>query len=162
MDYRLGAGEGPKVGEVYPFENMGLNVLLTAASGTPYTPMRVYDGVSANASVQQEPTAGINSENLPWVFSIDLKLERRFKVGVYNITPYVWVKNLLDRDNIAYVYEGTGQADNSGYLETPEGQQRATNPVNGDEFAYRYNVAQRNPLNYGIPRMILLGLRMSF
>ena len=162
VDYRLGSGEGPKVGEVYPLENLGLNVLVTAASGTPYTPMRVYDGVSANAAVQQQPTAGINSENLPWVFSIDLKLERRFTVGGYNITPYLWVKNLLDRDNVAYVYEGTGQPDASGYLESPEGQQRANNPVNGDEFAYRYSVAQRNPLNYGIPRMILLGLRMSF
>lgn len=158
FDYRLGAKEGPRFGDTYPLENLGLNVLLTAASGTPYTPMRVYDGVSANTSVQQFPTAGINSDNLPWVFSIDLKLERRFNIGSYNVTPYVWVKNLLDRDNIAYVYEGTGQPDNSGYLESPEGTQRATNP----EFAYRYSVAQRNPLNYGIPRMILLGLRMSF
>jgi hypothetical protein len=140
---------------------MGLNILVTAASGTPYTPMVVYDAVSANAAVTQQPTGGINSDNLPWVFSIDLKLERRFKVGGYNITPYVWVKNLLDRDNIAYVYEGSGQADNSGYLETPEGQGRVAQP-GGEDFAYRYGVAQRNPLNYGIPRMILLGLRMSF
>ncbi len=158
FDYRLGAKEGPRFGDTYPLENLGLNVLLTAASGTPYTPTQVYDGVSANASVQQFPTGGINSDNLPWVFSIDLKLERRFKIGTYNVTPYLWVKNLLDRDNIAYVYEGTGQPDNSGYLESPEGAQRAVDP----EFAYRYNVAQRNPLNYGIPRMILVGLRMSF
>ena len=87
-----------------------------------------------------------------------MKMERRFQIGSYSLTPYVWVQNLLDTENIYAVYEGTGEANTSGYLESAEGQSRAANPTTGEEFAYRYDFAQNNPKNYGIPRMILLGL----
>ncbi len=62
-----------------------------------------------------------------------------------------------------------GKADVSGYLETAEAQERAaddsmssTGRTNGDEFVYRYQLGQSNPKNYSNPRMILVGLRMSF
>jgi len=161
VDVRTGKGEGPKIGDYFPLENFGLNTVIQLASGLPYTPTKIYDGVSPNASVQQIPTGSINSANLPWTFVIDMKMERTFKVGNYNLVPYLWIKNLLDRDNVLGVYEGTGEANTSGYLETAEGQIRASDPVY-TEFASRYDFAQQNPKNYGNPRMIMLGLRMSF
>ncbi len=162
FDLRSLKGEGPMIGNVRPFENFGLNVVMQASSGLPYTPMEVYDGVSPNASVQQTPTGGINSARMPWAFVVDLKLERTFNAGNYQIRPYIWVKNLLDRENIVGVYEGTGEPNTSGYLESPEGIVRAADPVNGEDFAYRYDALQNNPKNYSNPRMVFAGLRISF
>jgi len=162
FDLRTTKGEGPMLGDMYPLENVGLNTIIQVASGLPYTPMKVYDGVSPNASVQQEPTGGINSANLDWTFTIDMKLEKTFMFGDYKLVPYVWVKNLLNTQNETAAYEGTGKANVSGYLETAEGQVRATNPDTGEEFAYRYDLGQNNPKNYANPRIIYLGLRLSF
>jgi len=169
FDLRTTKGEGPLIGNVHPLENFGLNTIVQLASGVPYTPMKIYDGVSPNASVQQIPTGPINTANLPWQFSIDLKLERTFNYSGFKFVPYVWVKNLLDRDNVLSVYEGTGEPDVSGYLESEEGQVRASDPsvgsterTKGEEFAYRYDFAQNNPKNYSNPRIIYFGLRMSF
>ncbi|MDH4158057.1 MAG: TonB-dependent receptor [candidate division Zixibacteria bacterium] len=170
FDLRTGKGEGPKIGEIYPLEDFGLFTIIQLASGTPYTPMEVYDGVSPNAAVQQIPTGTVNSANLPWQFVIDLKLERSFTISKYKLVPYLWVKNLLDRENVLNVYEGTGKADVSGYLQSAEGQVRAsetaedpeTGLTRGEEFSYRYDLAQNNPKNYSNPRMILFGLRVSF
>lgn len=162
FDLRTLKGEGPLFGNVHPLENFGLNVVAQVASGLPYTPMEIYDGVSPNASVQQTPTGGVNSANMPWTFVVDMKLERGFDVGNFKLLPYIWVKNLLDRENIFGVYEGTGEPNTSGYLESPEGVVRASDPVTGEEFAYRYDALQNNPKNYANPRMIFAGLRVSF
>jgi len=169
FDFTTGVGEGPRFGDYYPLENFKANVLVQVASGLPYTPTNPYDAV-ATKSVSQEPQGPINSSNMPWTFSIDFKLQRTFNVGAYKLVPYLWVKNLLNRDNVISVYEGTGNAYATGYLETPEGQTRTidtepdphTGENYGDVFGYRYDLLQNNPSNYSNPRMILVGLRMSF
>ncbi len=161
FDLRTLKGEGPMMGNYHPLENFGLNVVAQLASGLPYTPMAPYDAVT-NKSVAQNPTGAINSANLPWSFVIDMKLERSFEVGQFKILPYVWVKNLLNRENILSVYEGTGEPNTTGYLETEEGVIRAADPIWGEEFAYRYDLLQNNPKNYSNPRMIFAGLRLSF
>jgi len=170
FDLRTSAGEGPRIGDFHLFENTGLNVIAQVASGTPYTPMLSYDAVTT-AAVQQIPTGPVNSGHLPWTFTIDFKLERSLKVGSYTLVPYLLVKNLLNRENVTNVYEGTGEAYTTGYLETPEAQQKSgltdianehTGETSGEQFAYRYDLLQNNPTNYSNPRMILVGLRMAF
>ncbi len=170
FDIRTTSGEGPKIGDFYPLENFGLNTVVQAASGTPYTPTVPYDGVTVNAAVSQVPTGSINSARMPWNFTVDLKLERYFDVKGYRLTPYVWVKNLFDRENVFSVYEGTGKPGTSGYLGTDIAQVRAedastnvhTGANVGEEFETRYRLMQNNPKNYANPRMIMVGLRMSF
>ncbi len=169
FDFRTTKGQGPKIGDTYILENFGINAVVQIASGTPYTPTLPYDGVTVNTSVQQRPTGPINSANMPWSFVVDMKAEKKIMIGEFQLTPYVWVRNLLNSENVTGVYEGTGKADVSGYLETLEAQQRAadqtmasTGRTRGDEFVYRYQLGQSNPKNYSNPRMILVGLRMSF
>ena len=156
FDWRTGAKEGPRLGDTYILENTGLNVIVQAASGTPFTPTMIDNEITL-AAYTPIPTGAINSQHLPWTFSIDLKLERTFKFGRYSMVPYVTVKNLLDRDNVASVYEGTGKADETGWLPTEAGQVFVSNF--GDS---EYLLQQKNPKNYSNPRMILLGVRMSF
>ncbi|MCP4569328.1 MAG: TonB-dependent receptor [FCB group bacterium] len=169
FDFRTSKGEGPVIGNSHPFENIGLNAIIQFASGVPFTPTNIYDGVSPNVSVQQEPTGGINSARQSWTTMVDVKLEKMINISKYKLVPYLWVRNLLNTENDIAVYEGTGKANTSGYLETPEGTTKASNSdmgstgiSRGEEYEYRYDLAQNNPKNYAHPRMILFGLRMSF
>ncbi len=151
VEYRTGAKEGPKLGTSYPLENTSINFLLTAGSGTPYTPTLIYDEATENA-VTPHP-----------VDKIDLKVERRIKVSGLEITPYIWVKNLLNTDNIIGVYEGTGKPLETGFLRTDVGQTNIQNGIdNGDPYKEKYELKQYNPTNYSNPRMVFFGLRTSF
>ncbi|MEW6051705.1 MAG: TonB-dependent receptor [Candidatus Zixiibacteriota bacterium] len=156
FDIRSHKGEGPRLGNTFILENTGLDILVRAASGTPYTPIKVDNAITLAAFTPQ-PIGSINSARLPWTFRIDLKLERVISVRGYSLTPYLQVLNLLDRDNVYGVYETTGKPNETGWLGTAEGTTFVQN--NGD---YEYRLKQDNPSNYGIPRMILVGLRASF
>lgn len=159
VDFRTGKGEGPIFGNSHPFENMSINAVIQMASGTPYSPMKVYDGVT-NGPVALEPTGAINSGNLPWTANVDLRAERKFNFAGYSISPYIWVQNLFDAENVYAVYEGTGEPGTTGYLSTQIGVNTIRNETAGYEQAYRLD--EQNPKNWGKPRMILFGLRMSF
>jgi outer membrane receptor protein involved in Fe transport len=161
FDIRTGKGEGPDFDGFRPLENFGLNAIFQLGSGTPYTPTDVYDAITS-ASVDQNPTGGINSANLPWTFQIDVKLERTFHISNFKFVPYVVVKNLLDTENIASVYEGTGEPNRTGYLETDEGVFKSSHPITGEEYNSRYQILEDNPKNYLNPRMIFAGMRVSF
>jgi len=166
FDIRFGGGQGPKLGETYILENFGLNVLLAAGSGLPYTPALVYNE-AALTSLSPNPIDTRNTSNRPWTMSIDFKAEKTFKYDRFSISPYLWVKNLLDRDNVLNVWEGTGQPNTSGFLETSGGEtliQDLEEPTDNSGLSYeeKYNIVQQNPTYYGAPRQILFGIRVSF
>ncbi|PWB68174.1 hypothetical protein C3F09_12195 [candidate division GN15 bacterium] len=165
IDYALGKKQGPKLGDVYLLENFRLNIVARASSGTPYSPAVIYDEVTL-AAVSPVPAAPRNSEYGPWTHEIDFKAERSINIGKYQITPYIWVKNLLNTKNAYVVYESTGRPDNTGWLDTPPGQDfAAANSapgLGGYTGTQLYHIKQDNPLNFGIPRMILFGVRASF
>ncbi|MBK7140465.1 MAG: TonB-dependent receptor [bacterium] len=156
IDYRLGKSEGPKFGDTYILENFGINVIVQASSGTPYTPIQV-DNEITEAAFTPLPIGSINSARLPWTWQVDFKAERIIPLGKYSLVPYLVVKNLLDRDNVVSVYEGTGKPNETGWLGTAAGQDWVSS-----HDTYLYNLKQDNPKNYGAPRQILFGLRMSF
>ncbi len=166
IDLRFGKAQGPRLGDYYVLENFGINILTRAASGSPYTPSQIYNEPTTG-SVSPIPNDVRNSMNRPWTFRIDLKMERAFELGDYRIAPYLWVMNLLDRDNVVNVWEGTGKAESSGYLETGAGQDFVAaystpsdnQGLTGEE---KYLIAQQPATNYDIPRQILFGLRVSF
>jgi hypothetical protein len=77
------------------------------------------------------------------------------------------VINLLDRKNVVDVYESSGLADRTSWLETPSGQEFIANnseptDVSGLTGEQKYQIAQANPLNYDTPRQIRLGVRYLF
>ena len=156
VDYRTGRKGGPEISGRHPLENFGVNFLITAASGTPYTPFQIYNELT-EAAATPRPAGPINSARQPWYFSIDMKAEKNFNLGRYQVIPYLWVKNLLDRENILSVYESSGEADIVGWIQTPEGQVSARQ--NGTAL---YDLKQDNPTMYSNPRQILLGVRMTF
>ncbi len=162
MDYRLAKGEGPVIAGVHPFEDFGVNVLYNVASGTPYTPTKVYNEVTL-AAVSTEPAGPINSRYGPWTNSVDVKATRGFKVGGLDCEAYVWVLNLFDTRNAVAVYGSSGDAANTGWLDTADGQTYlATAADAGYDGRYLYDLAQNNPNNYTNPRLVRFGFRTNF
>ena len=160
IDFRTSKSEGPQLGNIFPIENMSANAIVQIYSGTPYTPMNLFDAAT-EAAVNPEPNGHINSRAIPWGFNIDLKVERKFKIGEFDVVPYVWVQNLLDRENVATVYESSGKPDVTGWLTTLDGQEFVRNTAD-DNGGYFYELKERNPRNYAGPRVIMFGLRMAF
>lgn len=165
VDIRAGQHEGPKMGDIFPLENTGLNVVFNFASGTPYTPAKVYDEVTL-ASVSSTPASSINSRYGPWTYRVDLKLNREFKLYDLSFDAYLWVLNVFNRENVLTVFEGTGKPNTTGWLDTEPGQKFIQDYSEPNDLGFTgeqlYELAQNTPLNYDIPRLIRFGLRLSF
>jgi outer membrane receptor protein involved in Fe transport len=162
LDFRLGKGEGPLLGNFRPFENAGINVLFNVGSGTPFTPTNVYNEVTL-AAVASQPSGPLNSRYGPWSMNFDLKASRGFQMGAFNLEAYAWVLNLFDNENAIAVYTSSGSATTTNWLTTNEGQgyldTAASRGVDGETL---YRLAESNPNLFSNPRMIRLGLRGSF
>ncbi len=162
LDYSLGTGQGPRIGDVPWLERTNINVLYNIASGTPYTPTNVYDEVTL-AAVASQPVGPLNSRYGPWTHSLDLKASRGFGIQNVNLSAYVWVLNALNSDNAVSVFTGTGSALTTGFLNTPDGQASAQNLANNGIDAQRaYQLALQAPGLFGSPRQVRFGLRMAF
>ncbi|RMG34585.1 MAG: hypothetical protein D6732_10460, partial [Methanobacteriota archaeon] len=161
VDIRANKGEGPTIFGVKLLENSGANFLISFNSGRPYTPIASQNLLSG-ASLYGPVTQTINSAYAGGIFRIDMRLDKSFTFGKIRIEPYLWVQNLLDRDNFNNVYRATGEPDDSGFLLTPEGQQTIRSNPDPEAFVADYKALERNPTNYGIPRLVRLGVRVKF
>ena len=159
LDYRLGEGEGPTFGGMNLLENFGVNVLMNARSGQPYTPqVEPFSQIESKAPV---PAGGVNSARMPWSSRIDLRVDRKFAVGERStLSAFLWVQNLLDQVNQQGTWDYTGLPDDDGFLATAGGQQFLSSSVPVAETIYRHR--NRNLGNFGIPRMTRIGVRLDF
>ena len=147
-------------GDLGFLEMTGANLLVSFASGRPYTPIESMNLLAGYTNFGD--TRGyVNSAYGPGNFRIDLKLEKSFEVGNLLLTPYVWIENLLDADNPVFVYPSTGDPYTTAWLETQEAQ----NIISGqstDYWSEDYKSLERDPSNFGIPRLIRLGFKVNF
>jgi hypothetical protein len=162
LGYGLGKGEGPLLFGQRVFENVGVNLLYNVASGTPFTPARVYNEVSLAAS-QITPVGPINSRYGPWTSNLDVKATKGFAAGGLRFEAYVWVLNLLDMSNAIQVYQSSGSATATRWLDTEDGQAYLqTTAEAGQDGQFLYDLAQNNPNYYSNPRLVRFGLRANF
>jgi len=145
-------------GELGIFEMVGANFLFSFASGRPYTPLDFFDILSGNNG-GPSTTGYINTRNAPGTFRIDLKIEKSFATGGLLVTPYLWIQNLTGGVNINDVWRSSGDPYTTGFLNTPDG--RAAIQSNGEGFRQDYESLERDPVNFGIPRLIRLGLKVN-
>jgi outer membrane receptor protein involved in Fe transport len=157
LDYRFAKGEGPEWHGNRLLENAGLNVLLNAGSGFPYTPTTVYNEVTL-ANVATQPIGTINSRYGPWTLQMDLRANKGFTMAGQNLDVYVLVLNVFNRDNIRTVYTGSGSAETTNFLNTPEGQ--AT--YNTADSQRLYGLAERSPTLHDSGRLVRFGAKVSF
>ncbi|HET9253135.1 MAG TPA: TonB-dependent receptor, partial [Candidatus Eisenbacteria bacterium] len=164
LDYRYGTGEGPLWGGTRFLENAGLNILFNAGSGTPYTPVKVYNEITLFA-VSGEPIGPLNSRYGPWTWTVDAKLSKSLSVYRQNLDLYLWVLNIFDRDNVNSVYGSSGSARTTNFLNSEPGQQYiADNSATYGEAGVRerYRLGELDPTRYGNPRMVRFGAKLSF
>ena len=160
FDWRLGKGEGPLWHKWRLIENTGLNVLYNVASGTPYTPTKVYNEVSL-AAIAPEPSGPLNSRSGPWTSNLDLKASRGFSLTGLKIEAFVWALNVLDTRNPTGVFTSTGSTQSTNWLNTGDGIAfiKNTTAKNGEAL---YHLAENNPNLYSNPRLVRFGMRTNF
>ena len=146
-------------GELGWLEMVNANLLVSFSSGRPYTPMDQWNLLGDNG-ILSKTTGYINSAFGPSSVRLDFKLEKSFAIGDLYLSPYLWIENLLDADNVTTVYRSTGSPYTTEYLTTPNGI--ATSQLNGEGYVQDYQSLERNPANFGIPRLIKLGLKINF
>lgn len=186
IDYRFADNDGGPI-----LSKLGANVLFTFNSGHAYTRAK------ANASGGQrgpeegsiladddprsrEPEGAINANTTPWVFQLDLKLDKTVSIGdMFDVNFYVYVQNLLNTKNVLNVYPRTGVADDDGFLSNPL-LSRAIVAGQGARYSELYrtiNLKDRahywqNQLDannafgggdlYGSPRQFRFGLNITY
>ncbi|MEN2992856.1 MAG: TonB-dependent receptor [Bacteroidia bacterium] len=154
---------------IYPLMNAGINITYNLGSGRPYTryllpnPADVQFGVNPVNLISGQPF----SNNLPWYNRFDIRIDKDFiirrgadKYSTLNV--YVIFLNALNQRNVTFVYPYTGLPDDSGYIQSPVGQQLAQNQYSREAFEYLYRLKERNPANLGAPLRIRLGLLFTF
>jgi outer membrane receptor protein involved in Fe transport len=148
-------------GDLGIFELLSANVLVSFNSGRPYTPLKEQNLLVGNTNYGD--TKGyVNSAYGPGNFRVDLKLEKGFALGNAMFTPYVWIENLFDADNVVSVYRSTGSPLTTGWLNTPNGRTYVESTPNPEKFKQDYQSLERNPFNFGIPRTIKVGFKVNF
>ncbi|MBD3298376.1 MAG: hypothetical protein GF341_06960 [candidate division Zixibacteria bacterium] len=156
----------PSSGRISPFHRWAASLVFTAESGLPYTPYRPYNEVSLGDPLGV-PSGPVNSESMPAYYRLGLKLGTDFRWQNRTLNLYLWVLNLFDRDNAIDVYSGTGEPDNTDWLETPEGREFAqdlnhptdNSGLTGEE---KFRLRENDPANFGISRQIRFGARLMF
>ena len=137
------------------------NILFTFNSGRPYTPLESQNITPGGGSNLGDTKGYVNSAYGPGTSRVDLKIEKSFGIGDnLLLTPYVWIQNLFDTENAVNVYRSTGDPYTSGYLLTEEGKAVAAD--SGPNYVSDYTALERDPSNFGIPRLIRLGFRLNF
>jgi outer membrane receptor protein involved in Fe transport len=128
----LPENEGPELFGVFPLENTLWNVVLRANSGYPYTP-----GGRDVGFIQR------NSARMPATYTVDMEIEKEWKVSDFTLSVFAEILNLTDHKNVVAIYTDTGEPD------------ATTLGHNSQEYI-------QDPSNFGPPRRIQLGARLRF
>lgn len=183
LDYRYGRGRsynGPTINGKNILERTGLNIVLLAGSGTPYTARSLPSNVESlsGASTIQPVVGDLSGSRLPWTIRMDARLDKTIdikwgdkgqneeawksgkKMSTLNI--YLQVLNVLDRQNIQSVYAFTGNADDDGYLSSSLFQDQIETQINEQSFRDHYAFRLSNMYNYELPRRIRIGFQLNF
>lgn len=170
IDYRYNEDKytGPQLFGYDIFKNAGLNVQMLTVSGRPYTARLSPLPFSAS-----QISGGINASRLPWIFNVDMRLDKTFTLNPkakkpLDLNVYFRVSNLLNRQNVTRVYTASGVADNDGYFATSRGQSdlSGTRLQRGElglqSYIASYNMRMLNPDFYSLPRRMYIGAIFNF
>jgi hypothetical protein len=174
FDFRYDEGKrynGPVWFGKRVFENAGVNMVMIANSGTPYSRSSFYTqdaGTGGRAILKGSP----NGSRLPFQYRINLRVDKTFaltygkKEGderkTADLQLYVLVQNLLNFKNIIGVYRATGNPDDDGYLNAATSQAIIQSQLDPISFADLYTAKVRSPFNFSRPRVIRIGAILNF
>jgi hypothetical protein len=103
---------------------------------------------------------------------MDGRLDKDFAVGIGKdskgnkkenfLNAYLQVLNILNSRNIMGVYAATGNPDDDGYLAAAEYQSQINAQLDSQSYRDMYSISVNSPYNYTSPRMIRIGVGISF
>ena len=167
VDYRYRSGKkytGPTISGIDIFANTGLNLQAVAVSGRPFTAKSVPAQFDGDGTV-----GGINGARLPWNTTLNLRIDKDFKIGGangINVNAYARISNVLNQLNLRNVYRATASPDNDGFLESSRGasviNSLETSNRNVNNYFASYQWRLLNPDFYSQPRRIFVGLSFGF
>ncbi len=170
-DYRYSSGKnytGPRIAGKDIFANAGVNLLLTAVSGRPYSSY-----LNVQAPLGQTGLETINGSRYPWTFNADLQVDKNFDIKFseesqrsLGVNVYLRVANVFNIKNVINVYNVSGDPDNDGYLVSQFGTDRVSQ-IEGagldlESFLATYQWRILAPNHYTQPRRIYLGAILNF
>jgi outer membrane receptor protein involved in Fe transport len=171
LDYRYGSGKsynGPKIGGINILEDFGINLTSFLVSGQPYTRSLNPQAFGGTGFV-----GSINGARLPWNFTTDLNVQKRFPVTINKTSAkklwfnaYFRVQNVFNTKNIVDLYKYSSDPDNDGFLQSSFGQDRIRGVVDTgrdlDAFLDAYSWRLFAPGNYTLPRRMYVGVILDF
>lgn len=163
LDYRWGNNDGPDV-----LHNFGASLLLTFASGHPYTLGSGGANIETDTRTRS-PIEPINSSVTPSTFQADLQLDKTVSlVDKLSLNIFVQVINLFNAQNIVNVFTRTGSATDDGFLSDPNLGLPLVEKY-GTDYAklyqalnINYGLGYPNGNLYGPPRQIRVGVRFEY
>lgn len=174
VDYRFGPDDGPSA-----LHDFGVSVLLSFATGHPFT--RGEGGADLEGDARfRSPIEPLNASTTPSTFQVDMMIDKTF--GIIDrlaANIYIQVINLFDATNVENVFLRTGSATDDGFISDPALIQQLSETY-GPQYVDLYRsvnvdyaeqwknadgggiLGTLNPLIYGPPRQIILGVRLSY
>ena len=134
LNFTIPKNEGPQLFGIKPFSDFNINLLFQAGTGLPYTPY-----VDPTLRIE------INSARKPWTSTADLRMIKNISlINNLKAALFLDITNLLDRENVVYVYSRTGKPYDTGLPglvgSSPD--------------------ANHNPTHVGPPRIIKAGIQL--
>ncbi len=169
IDYRFDDGKaytGPIINGKKILADFGVNLLVSAASGRPYTAKFKPTRFGAAGTV-----GSVNGSRLPWRFNADFRIDKTFHLNPkakvpLDVNVYFRVANLLNRLNVLGVYGATGSPTDDGFLATADGlsaiRQVEDQGLNRQAYLDSYSWLVRNPNNFAQPRRLFIGASFIF
>lgn len=177
LDYRFGEDDGGPI-----LSRLGMNVLFTFNSGHPYTLAQIPNGLGQQSADlgfvvgtdtrQRVPDGPVNSATTPWVYNIDLRIDKSFSIFDLDVNVYLYVQNLLNTKNVINVYDHTGNGYDDGFLSSSTGEGLVQQSRFSERFADLYQainlenrqhyLRQKGNDIFGEPRQLRLGVLLNF
>lgn len=176
FDYRFGKDDGGPI-----LQQLGLNLLFSFNSGHPYT-LAQFVGLGQNSAWtggiigvdtrERRPDGPINSATTPWVYQLDMRIDKTVTIANYDFNFYVYVQNVLNTKNVINVYEKTGNAYDDAFLSSSDAQSIISKPRYTQRFVDLYralNLGNRQAAEFqkgldmfGTPRQLRAGVLVNF
>jgi hypothetical protein len=175
LDYRWDKGDGGPI-----LERLGLNLLFTFNSGHPFTHSNGSGGqigvdeggiLRDNDARSRYPAEPVNYSSTPWVYQLDLRLDKTISLSMVDLNIYVYVQNLLNTQNVINVYYRTGNAYDDGWLSDPTASGNVIQQY-GPKYVALYQVMnlqdnqhqirENGFSNFGMPRQVRVGAKIEF
>ena len=175
LDYRWDKGDGGPI-----LDRLGINLLFTFNSGHPFTQATGSGGqqetdlgniLNDGDGRTRFPIGPVGNSTTPWVYELNLRIDKSFDIGPLSVNIYVYIQNLLNTQNVINVFYRTGNAYDDGFLSDPLASDKTIQQY-GNGFAQMYTVINlqnsQNQVrtngfnNFGSPRQLRVGAKLEF